>query len=684
MSVERLLTTVLRLYQDVHDDVKTDQIYSTTTTLLTHLSNPLNLSLLTSQLLTAPAIWNRGDRIRTAYRIISVYNTAAMHVRKYELEKANNHTSQRVGGGLSSEAWARAVIKGADDRSSRWQHVLVLSGVLMGFEANERQSLGRTMRNTLERAIVTATNLALRDSARDPSVSAESVVLALNYVFPLLSESSQYGLEYDALIPLTLRAMFAGEGLEDGLFLGAIDVDVQQSGSRFMWLESSPSFLNLRRLEQKPLVGGLGPLSRLTAHAIGHARDSRTILQAQDALVAFSGRFLQQWQANKLSELEISEESVFLTAETLQGSWPVLWQFLKRVMYAVVAVLQAIVSRSLLDAHLRNDATAPIVATKTLRTLRNLYFISSQHGSNAFQVYTFTYLASIDNLACYAEACVAFLQEIRPVNQSIPVHPLHRTLDLFYLNVAEHLPLSLPPEACNSLIVQPASVYLTHSAPLSPRMVEIFEAAHSAILSVLSCPHNAPITAELAPFYAESLFTAFPSHISPRQFRFAFKTLMQILAPPFPISASHPHLPETLLEMVRFRAGVALTVPLPPAVDAASSQTDTPEPLSEQSVLVLTLIDSLPFLHLNIFEDWLGMAAMAVNEIQDPAMREPAKRRFWQILAGGEMDVERAAVAVAWWGTKGGREMLLYGNRPSELFMMSGAIANDRAEASRL
>ncbi|KAK5664101.1 hypothetical protein OQA88_316 [Cercophora sp. LCS_1] len=672
MSIDRLLTTVLRLYQDVHDDARTEQIFGTTTTLLTNLSNPLNVTLLTSQLLGAPAIWARGDTMRTCYRIISIYNTAAIHVRRHQ--DRDTTKPQRPGGGLKADAWAAAVLKGADDMSSRWKHVLVLSGILMGFEGNERRSLGGSMRRTLENAVVTAANLALRG---DGPEAGPPVVMAFNYTFPLLSEGALYSLDCDALMPAVTNAAFAVHGLHDGLFIGAIDLDVQQSGQKFMWPDKSASFLLVRQLEQKPLVSSLGPLSKLLGHAIRHARDTQSVLQAQDDLVQFTDKLLQQWQNTKFSELEISEEDIFLTPETMQSTWIVLWQLLKKIMYGIVAMLQPIVSRSLLDPRMRNDAMSPIVATKSLTILRNLYFISSRHGSDAFQVYTFTHLTSLDNLARYPAAAASFLQSIRPANPGmIPPHPLHRTLDLFYLNVAEHLPLHLSPPDCDALIVQPAIAYLSHSAPLSPRMMEIFEAAHSAVLSVLSCPHNAPIMIDLVPFYAETLFSSFPSYISPRQFRVAFKTITQILSPPFPISASHPHLAETLLEMVRYRSGLASAEPIPPSEEEVQRSETPPEPVSEQSALVLTLIDALPFLHLGIFEEWMTLTALAVNDIRDSMMRETAKRRFWQVLSSGEMDVERAAVGVAWWGTKGGREAVLFGTGGlrNEVFAMSGAI----------
>jgi hypothetical protein len=277
------------------------------------------------------------------------------------------------------------------------------------------------------------------------------------------------------------------------------------------------------------------------------------------------------------------------------------------------------------------------------------------------------------------------------------------------------------------LIIQPAITYLhppaNHNTPhpnptpdpaarLPPRMRALFEAAHSAVLAVFACPANAPLAAALAPFYAETLLAAFPAHISPRQFRLAFRTVMQILSPPFPVSASHPLLAETMLEMVRYRAvasGAAGTAVLPPVEPASSSSggggggsqdanTNADGPVSEQSTLVLTLVDALPFLDGGILEEWLALTAATVHEIRDAGLREVVQRRFWDVLGSGEMDVERAALALAWWGTKGGREAVLFGARghvpppppppprdqDRDVYVMSGAIVEDAAPASKL
>ncbi|KAK2608792.1 hypothetical protein QQS21_002649 [Conoideocrella luteorostrata] len=685
MPADRLLNTVLQYYQDVHDAAKTDQIIGSTVHLLTQLSNPLNLGVLTSQLLTAPAIWHRQDGPRTALRIISVYNTAAVRVRDNEVEAAKRR-GPVDGGGLRCEEWTRAVVKGADDRSRRWQHLLVLTGVLMGMEGNDRHTLPRPLRNTLEQAVVMAANLALEGNIEDGPAAAASIVTALNFGFPLLSEHHRARISCNALLPIAVWAITGEEGFCDAQFLRSVDRDTTlQPGHVFAWPAQSSSCNLLREMDKQPFMANMGPLSKLTAFAVQHATDTAVVLQAQDALLVFTARVLDAWQKNRFSEIDPSFEGSHLSPETAQTTWPLLWQVFRKLMFGTTAVLQAIVARSLLDPHMLMHGMAPSIASKSLQILRNMFFISNRNGNSAFQVYTFAYMTSLDVLSRDALASEAFLREIRPADAIlIPSTHIHKTLDLYYLNVAEHLPLALPTAACETLIIKSAISYLSQEGPMPPSMAEIFESAHSATLSVLSCPQHSALTIKITPFYIVKLFDSFPQQISPRQFRVAFKTVMEIVSPPFPIAAMEPHLSETLLEMLHNKLTTASAQLLPNAPDSVSQALEETqqEPLSEQSALVMTLIDSIPFLPIPLVEEWLAITAEAMNKIEDPRLKVSVKKRFWDILVNGEMDVERSTIGVAWWGTKGGRELVLLGvaQQPP---MMSGAL-NGGATSSRL
>jgi hypothetical protein len=127
--------------------------------------------------------------------------------------------------------------------------------------------------------------------------------------------------------------------------------------------------------------------------------------------------------------------------------------------------------------------------------------------------------------------------------------------------------------------------------------------------------------------------------------------------------------------MLRSSISVAPTSLLPSTsniVAQAAMEESQEERYSQQSSLTLALVDSLPYLPLPILEEWFTITAQAMNEIEDPALREPVKQRFLQLLVSGELDVERAAIGVAWWGTRGGRELIL--GASAEPAMMSGAL----------
>lgn len=438
----------------------------------------------------------------------------------------------------------------------------------------------------------------------------------------------------------------------------------------------------------RPLVSSMGPLSRLIAHSVENAKNHWIIQTMMDDLASFSRALTTQWRQIKLSDLEANEDELHLEEDALRVTTPKLWSLLKAALFATTIVLRGVFIRTLGDKALASDAIAPLLASQALQTLRHMYFITTRLGPASFSQHTFVYLTAIDVLSNYPNHADKFLKSIAPQQLGqIPRSPLDRILDLYFLNTAEHFTLVLSQATNEDLLVGSAVPYL--AAAENPHLLPVFEAAHSVMLAVLSAPQSAKITAKHLPFYIDALFTVFPENLSPRQFRLAFKTLMRVTAPPSALSATHPELPATLLELVYHRALNAPTDTLPPdSVALALQGSDAPPPpLSEQAVLALTLIDSLPFLSIFLLEEWLPLCAELLNQIDDDMMRETVKSRFWEVLVSGEMDAERSGVAVNWWTTCGGRSMVLFGREtPQEVFMMSGALPTEqrRIRESRL
>jgi hypothetical protein len=438
----------------------------------------------------------------------------------------------------------------------------------------------------------------------------------------------------------------------------------------------------------RPLVSTMGPLSRLIAQAVENVRDPWLLQTMMDDLSSFSRALLTQWRQIRFSEVDPAEETVCFEEEALHKTLPLLWKLLQAALFVTTIILKGVFSRTLGSGALAADAVAPILATQALHTLRHMYFITSRPGPGSFSQHTFEYLTAIDILSAYPIHADRFLKSIAPQQLGqIPRHALDRILDLYFLNTAENFSLVLSPSTNEGLLVASAVPYLASGG--NHNMLPVFEAAHSVMLAVLSAPQSAEITAKHLPFYIDALFGAFPHTLSPRQFRLAFRTLMRVTAPPSILSASNPDLPTTLMELVFHRAMSAPTTPLPPDETTLALQgSDAPPPaLSEQAILALTLIDSLPVLPISLLVEWMPLCGDLLNIIIDDSMREVVKARFWEVLVSGEMDAERSGVAVAWWGTRGGRDLVLFGRESERAAskMMSGALpAEGIARESKL
>ncbi|KAL1643949.1 hypothetical protein SLS58_004624 [Diplodia intermedia] len=692
MPADRLLETLLRSLQTWTDQQDTPRLLATAASLLTTLTNPLNIQLLVSQLLSAPAIWERPDGLRTCRGVMSLFHSAALSILQHERD-AREGTAKPplpgqmpVGGGMSTEDWATAVVRGADDRSPRWKHLLVLGGLLLGSGAEEDCRLPSGVEAKLQGALVQATNLALLHVRDGDELGAHCIALVLNHTFPVLSETEKAQVDYDHLLPVLIgAAFFSNEGFQSAYFLGTVDPDVvEEADQKLNWSAQSSSFHQIQRITTRPLMASMGPFSRLVAHTVENVRDPWLIQTMMDDLAGFARALTLQWRQNKLSAVDLFEESQYLHLETIRTTSPLLWRILKNALFATVIILRGTLGRMLGDSALAADSVAPVIVTHALHILRNLYFITSRIGAHAFSQHTFVYLTALDILAQYPLQADAFLKAIRPATLgSIPSNPLDRCHDLYFLNTAEHFPLVLSPQTNEDLLVAAATPYLSTGG--ARHLLPLFEAAHSVMLSVLSAPSCASqVSAKHLPFYVSSLFTAFPTNLSPRQFRFAFKTLLRVTAPPSPLSSSQPDLPAILCEVVHHRALTAPSTPLPtasvppPGPDNAEKVPEGETPLSEQAVLVLTLLDALPILPVPLLEEWLPLCAELANKVKGDELKSIVKKRFWEVLVSGEMDPERSMVAVAWWSTKGGRERVLFGDEGEEerreRFLMSGAL----------
>lgn len=251
MPADRLLGTLIRSLQTYTDQQDTPRLLGTAASLLDSLQNPLNITLLTSQLLTAPALWHRPDGgLQACLRLIGVFHAAAQAIVKREDEEARDAATvwyQPPQQGMPRDAWVRAVSKGADDRSPRWKHGIVFAGLLLGFGPAEHERLGYATRGMLEQELVRSVNLGLEETRMGESdLAGQCIALVLNHTFPMLPDIERALIDYDLLLPVLLgSAFFSDEGLEGAYFLAAIELNISRSpDNKLLWKVSfSSSYL---------------------------------------------------------------------------------------------------------------------------------------------------------------------------------------------------------------------------------------------------------------------------------------------------------------------------------------------------------------------------------------------------------------------------------------------------------
>ena len=366
------------------------RLLSSATTLLTLLSNPLNVTLLTSQLLSAPTIWQRPDGLRTTIRILSIFNSAASHLIQSEDSPEVNRPFPRERG-LGREEWAIAVVKGADDRSPRWRHLCALAGLLTGFERRGKQSISKSLRRKLESATVTAGNLALQAGEASDELAGNSICVMLSHAFDVLSDSEKSNLNNNLLLPILTHApFFSKEGLQYGYFLSTIDSDVVQTEAiKFDWSPKSTTYVSCQRMATGPLIASLASLSRLTAFSVENVRNTDLLSGMIIDLSAFTRSLCVQWRQNKLSEIDVTEEPMYLSEESLKTTVPLLWRVLKSTMFAVVIVLRSLLGRVLSDNLISADAGKSLAIRRLLPLIDEIQLRSWRfRRSRSYGIYT--------------------------------------------------------------------------------------------------------------------------------------------------------------------------------------------------------------------------------------------------------------------------------------------------------
>lgn len=126
---------------------------------------------------------------------------------------------------------------------------------------------------------------------------------------------------------------------------------------------------------------------------------------------------------------------------------------------------------------------------------------------------------------------------------------------------------------------------------------------------------------------------------------------------------------EALIELLIQRiADTPIGIPMPQRaapVPVPASERVGQQPRNEiddiHVSMLLTLISSLPLLPVPLLERYLPITAELIAAIphREAEKLKMCREALWGVLSSGEMDVERSGFAVGWWGTRGGRDVVL-------------------------
>lgn len=437
---------------------------------------------------------------------------------------------------------------------------------------------------TLEMAFVRTASHALKERSDD--LAQACIAISLTHAFETLSVTSRSRLPWALLLPLVVKcAYFSSHGLQAAIWLDSINRDVKLS---LAWSDSCASYLCCREVSRHYLVANLGAVSRLVSFA-PHNCSFNLVRE----LAEFCHSVTSRWRNNRLSVVDTAI--------------PLLRPLLRSILFSVVLILQAVLNRQLSNPH---DQVA--CATMVLQILRDLSSLSS----TSFSQFVYVHLLAIDIISSapgQGEVC------LRNLWSSVPgapaQHPVDRALQLFCLNSTEHLASCLSPPLFDRLLFPVATTFLATEG--SSR--DLIEAAHSVMLAAFAAPLASPQIHAHLQAYVVTLFAAFPSTISTRQFRIAVKTLVR----------------ESTLAAVRWPHLYAL---VPGAIMELLLEVPQPDTL-------LAATDCLPYLPVHHLELWLDRVAKAINGLADPVV---CQRRFQEVLKNGEMDVPRANMCVQW------------------------------------
>lgn len=468
--------------------------------------------------------------------------------------------------------------------------------------------------------------------------------VSIAQVYSLLGDIS---INHRRFLQVGLDLIFSNYGLEWGNALARLH---SQSGG-----DATTAGGLIGQKLKEPVVALLNTFAHIAASCIPHV-DPDYLDRIQNKVIAVCENQAETWRRMTIENpaLGTQQESV---------------QFLKWELFTVCIIMQGIA-----NVLLTQKMPQPVhlqLAYKQLQALHYIYFIVDHMGSQ-FAAYDYVFFSAIDVLlseyAPYiknhgsippgkqfvAERLAAYLAGTSNVGSSLPID---RSRVLFALNYYEQL-VTVCHDSCVENIIYPMARSFLYPTSDALELKPLVEAAHSVVLSGMAVPTNAVVNARLIPEYTAGVLPLFPRVFSWNQFVLAVQSIVNTVSPPSEVFKTNQKLFRLVLDaLVKKCRESRVGIPISRSVTSSSETEDVPP--TERAVVMLALINSLPYVDIRSFELWLQetwnmieatpmLAEKAPNRELALAEHEFLVLEMWKMISGN-IDERLNDVAIKWW-----------------------------------
>ncbi|KAG8969381.1 hypothetical protein FRC03_003072 [Tulasnella sp. 419] len=651
---------LLQRRNDVLPTLQTSSVTNAATHYLSTLPDEY-LPSLCHAIVTSPSLWQ--DPTQSEARLLGfagVFHSAtALKYSSVNTLHGEGILSNRSVRRDMSE-WLKQVVDGLSVLNARFDvRLAVFTGLLRG--VREQQSLdGVSSRAKIEDQIVLACLEATGEHSSPDWVeqfgihrissphAAPSTLQFLSQALQLLPGRKIRLLDLQGIIKSVLGKYSAC--FSEGHFLWNLDESLSTNiEGQIVIQKTTPFAAALKKISSDPFYSVIGPSSTLIATCITHLPDAMggttswmVFEELVDTLQTHAATLSEAWSRSKLADV-LKEEQLATESREVTTH---LWTIFKSVLFSNILMFQSILDLLLFDQP-QNHHSIPI-PSKILTTLFYLSFITSKLGpGSSAQGGTFVeqrkvFFTALDVLEKDSDAAKHWLEGVSDkVDDKVPSKTVSQSQISFFLISAEQLIPILDEGIVENLVLPKAQPYL-----LDPSQREMFESAHSFVLSIFSNhskmeddwnPENKftkdKIAGQLAPFYLNCLLTnSSEGGMSTEQLCLAFSSLLN----------SARHLDLALAQLCIDKVWDKIE-----AVAAGSN----PEQSSSQEQahkLRLALVSSISAASSRLLPDLLQRLRSTMLDEKDIRRKKELVSAAFKQVSVGAADADREIV-MRWW-----------------------------------